>query len=523
MKEHFPLPGTYALRDPKGIPKGVPTIERIVRDTLRRCGYPCIACDDPNCNNPDLCDTLTQFGCDAGGGTSITPQATSCIGLALNSGVLTATPILNPSGLNLLQCTAQGLLVSCETVQDCIGNYLGNGQGLEYNDETGALSVKLSTDANNCLVFGSDDGVYYDCTSAITTLNGISGNGASGNEIRLGGALDRNTSIDGANLYQFNLLNAVSIQLEAEGSTTARLSRLTLTDNPVIGAGLRSQMSATQYSDLLLDPDATNTELKAVNGASVGNLVIAATGTSMGVAPGQGGRRFVVTETAHTITNISDATTPITLQAVYIDSATDNIYKGDRLQAEDVTNGLSFSSNKFILGGSLDRDTIVNATTGFELQLVKDNVSIQLLNAALPGGSGEAARFYGDDGVNTADMGVYTGAGGIPTAGTRVTNGTKYSRVRHLPAVDTLVLDAGDTGNTSAHTLELGSALTRLGFLDGGTLVGLEIEESTLGAGNPVIKIKGLDTYADNAAAVLGGLPVDALYKTAAGDLRIRV
>lgn len=34
-------------------------------------------------------------------------------------------------------------------------------------------------------------------------------------------------------------------------------------------------------------------------------------------------------------------------------------------------------------------------------------------------------------------------------------------------------------------------------------------------------KISGLPTYADNAAAVLGGLKTDALYKTATGQVMV--
>lgn len=41
--------------------------------------------------------------------------------------------------------------------------------------------------------------------------------------------------------------------------------------------------------------------------------------------------------------------------------------------------------------------------------------------------------------------------------------------------------------------------------------------------GNGTIRAPQLPTYADNAAAVAGGLPVDHFYKTATGEVRIRV
>lgn len=40
---------------------------------------------------------------------------------------------------------------------------------------------------------------------------------------------------------------------------------------------------------------------------------------------------------------------------------------------------------------------------------------------------------------------------------------------------------------------------------------------------NRIDKIKSLSVYADNASAIAGGLRVDDIYKTAAGELKIVV
>ena len=62
-KEHVPHPGTYY----KGSPiKGQMTFEAIVRAELRKCGYPCVNCNDCDGTQPDLCATIADAGCAVG-------------------------------------------------------------------------------------------------------------------------------------------------------------------------------------------------------------------------------------------------------------------------------------------------------------------------------------------------------------------------------------------------------------------------------------------------------------------------
>ena len=63
-------------------------------------------------------------------------------------------------------------------------------------------------------------------------------------------------------------------------------------------------------------------------------------------------------------------------------------------------------------------------------------------------------------------------------------------------------------------------AYTEVGSTD---TVGIYSGEFTIEMLSNALKISGLPTYADNAAATTGGLPVDAVYKTAGGELRIVV
>lgn len=360
-KEHVPLVGTYVITSDL---KGKVSFESIVRNTLRECGYPCISCGDPcgpngSIPNPDLCATLNTLGCLGGGESNpITIQDSTSVNLTLASDVLSAAVILNPTA-NLLQSTASGLLLTCEQIQDCVAGAFTAGDGLTYNDGANEFSAKLSADAGNCLSFGTDKGLFYSCAGGVETLNGISGNGATSSEVVLGGALDRNTTIDA-------------------GAT-------------------------------------------------------------------------------HTFT------------------------------------------------------------------LTKENVKFEVVNSAAPGGAGESVRMYGTDGTTVADMGVYTSGGGAPSAGVRTGTSSTFYNTRYLPAVDTLVSEAGFVADSHKFVIELGTSRALFGMSTGSLAVGVMVEDTTLGNGNGIILLKGLPTYANNAAAVTGLLPTDAVYKTATGELRIVV
>lgn len=68
-----------------------------------------------------------------------------------------------------------------------------------------------------------------------------------------------------------------------------------------------------------------------------------------------------------------------------------------------------------------------------------------------------------------------------------------------------------------------------MGILEDSTLLGetakgLYIQRATVdGVLTPIIKAIGLPTFADDAAAATAGLPTNAIYKTATGELRIKI
>lgn len=102
-----------------------------------------------------------------GGGTIVQAGDTTTIdttvagaGTAGSPYVVSSSVILDPTppggGGNLIKSNADGLYLECAQVRGCISA----GSGTTYNPTTGVMSAKLSTDAGNGTVFGSDGGLY---------------------------------------------------------------------------------------------------------------------------------------------------------------------------------------------------------------------------------------------------------------------------------------------------------------------------------------------------------------------------
>lgn len=71
---------------------------------------------------------------------------------------LTADVQISATTGNLLTEQADGLAVTCEAVQDCVGS--GMGDGLTYNDATNTFLAQLSADPGNAVQFGTDGGLF---------------------------------------------------------------------------------------------------------------------------------------------------------------------------------------------------------------------------------------------------------------------------------------------------------------------------------------------------------------------------
>ncbi|MFD3978254.1 hypothetical protein ACFWR6_06675 [Streptomyces griseus] len=92
---------------------------------------------------------------------------------------VTAAVILDPAppggGTQLLQTGPDGLFLECEQVRGCISA----GDGAAYDDTTGVISARPSTDAGNSLSYGSDGGLLVPTADQLTVGCGLQGEGTA--------------------------------------------------------------------------------------------------------------------------------------------------------------------------------------------------------------------------------------------------------------------------------------------------------------------------------------------------------
>lgn len=94
-------------------------------------------------------------------------------------------------------------------------------------------------------------GAYAAC--AIQTENGISGDGSSGDKIRLGGTLNQNTSIDGVSTYTMGWANLIRYTITTDGASA---------QSSFVVSGLKSDACRLQHTD---KADPTKTSILTVD------------------------------------------------------------------------------------------------------------------------------------------------------------------------------------------------------------------------------------------------------------------
>ncbi|MGW3971212.1 hypothetical protein ACWEFD_18170 [Streptomyces ardesiacus] len=119
-----------------------------------------------------------------GGSEPLVTEDSTCIaftGVGTAGAPLTAAPILDPAPGNALTCGPNGLMVtpgavSCDDVRQC----LSAGDGIAYDEATGVIAARPSTDAGNTLSFGTDGGLLVPAAEALETGCGLTGEGTPG-------------------------------------------------------------------------------------------------------------------------------------------------------------------------------------------------------------------------------------------------------------------------------------------------------------------------------------------------------
>ncbi|MGA5202809.1 hypothetical protein [Streptomyces variegatus] len=93
---------------------------------------------------------------------------------------VSAAVILDPAppggGSNLIEEGPDGLYVECADVRTC----LSAGDGATYTPGTGEIEARLSTEADNTVVFGPDGGLYVPPAAPLEVGCGLQGDGSAG-------------------------------------------------------------------------------------------------------------------------------------------------------------------------------------------------------------------------------------------------------------------------------------------------------------------------------------------------------
>lgn len=190
---------------------------------------------------------------------------------------------------------------------------------------------------------------------------------------------------------------------------------------------------------------------------------------------------------------------------------------GVALGATNGITGTGVEGDLFRLGADLTENTVIS-TDIYDFSVSKDFVKLDVNDAGGVLGGGEVARFIGDNGTVTAEVGVYTNNSGAPSVGERVYNSTSdaYTWLKHDSNVGNLSLRSGLQANTHYFTATLSPTNIEIGHSDT-TSTSLEIKSFSFTGGSYIFLLKNLPTFASNAAAVTAGLPTDALYKMSLG------
>ncbi|MER6984484.1 hypothetical protein ABT317_47950, partial [Streptomyces carpinensis] len=119
------------------------------------------------------------------GDTPTVDTTVSGSGSAGDPYVVSAAVVLDPTppqgGSNLVLAGPEGLFLECADVRGC----LSAGDGIAYDEATGEISARPSTDAGNAVTFGADGGLYAPAgggggPATVVTACGLTGDGSAG-------------------------------------------------------------------------------------------------------------------------------------------------------------------------------------------------------------------------------------------------------------------------------------------------------------------------------------------------------
>ena len=235
----------------------------------------------------------------------MTSEDTTCISTEVTGSGLQADPFVVKSTINvsldsgnLLSCAPDGLLVTCEQVQDCVGSGMTNG--LYYDDTTNTYNVRISGDAGNSIEFGSDIGLFVPAPNGsetrITAGNSgscftqtVSGTGTVADPYVVNGFVTVDPSFDNAltcgpdGLYaprtSFEVVGSACFDISLTGAGTVP-NPYVLSGAPIVSASPTNALVCTSSGLYVPTPDGSETRLEVFDSNCI-NLSLAGTGTEV--------------------------------------------------------------------------------------------------------------------------------------------------------------------------------------------------------------------------------------------------
>ena len=189
------------------------------------------------------------------------------------------------------------------------------------------------------------------------------------------------------------------------------------------------------------------------------------------------------------------------------------------------TNGLTKTGSDIELGGTLEHNTVIDTTTPFTFEVLKDNVKLLVSPGGFGAfGTGESVRFSGTGPNTVVSSGVYTNAIGNASWGTHFidTSTNLFMRGNFNMPLQAIRFDTGINLAPTYNEAFVGIDSVRIGSLDSttSTSISFAVENHTLPTVGISHFIRNIKSFPDNATAS-ASLPVDALYKDPNGFVKI--
>lgn len=189
------------------------------------------------------------------------------------------------------------------------------------------------------------------------------------------------------------------------------------------------------------------------------------------------------------------------------------------------TNGLTKTGGDIELGGTLEHNTVIDTTTPYTFEVVKDNVKLLASPGGFGGfGTGESISFRGAGPNTTAASGLYSNPIGNTSWGTSVVDSSTSVAMRgnFNLTLQAIRFDTSVAPYDILSNLFIGVDKLALSKFDQttNTDTGYTIENFIAPVTGVALFLRGLPIYPDNATAS-ANLPVEALYKDVNGFVRI--